>query len=161
VEIINTGGTFNKVYDPVKGELVVSQDNSMVERVLDALKLSIPVRGILYKDSLDMDEGDRSLLLQTILESPSQEIVIVHGTDTMDLSAQVVASGVEGRSIVFTGAMVPISIDPTEGAGNLMLALSHLLYNRSPGVFIAMHGLLAPYDQIYKERERGLFCLKR
>ena len=159
MRIINTGGTFNKIYDPIAGELVVPRDDRAIERILSAIHLKLPVVGAIYKDSLEMDDGDRAELTR-LIEAADGDVVVVHGTDTMDRSADFVARRIQKRCVVFTGAMIPASIDPTEASANLTLAISKLLYDREPGVFIAMHGLVAPYEKIYKDRQKGVFCLR-
>ena len=156
--MLNTGGTFNKIYDPVKGELVVPQNDDAVGKILGLLQIDARVEGLIYKDSLEMDDADRAMLAQRVAESDQKAIVIVHGTDTMDRSAAAVAKVAGDRCVVFTGAMVPVSIEPREGAANLMLAISKALYCPTPGVYIAMQGLLGPYDGIYKDRQKGRFC---
>ncbi|MRI84156.1 MAG: asparaginase [Nitratiruptor sp.] len=160
MRIFNTGGTFNKVYDPIRGDLVVPRDDRAVEGILQTLHLSIPVEGLIYKDSLDLTPEDRILLAQRI-EARGEDCIVVHGTDTMLESAALLEEYLgQSLCIVLTGAMVPVSIDPREGSGNLMLAIAKLSYCPSPGVFVAMHGHLVPYTQIFKDRQRGRFCLK-
>ena len=80
--IINTGGTFNKCYDPISGELRVSPDNTIVEAMCEALNIPFRIKGILYKDSLEMNDDDRAQLIVAIKQSPEMSIVIIHGTDT-------------------------------------------------------------------------------
>ena len=160
MQIINTGGTFNKIYDPIRGELVVPKDSKAVEEIVSLMALDIDVAGIIFKDSLEMDEADRALLAQTIASSVHKSVVVVHGTDTMDRSAAFVAKESLQKCIVFTGAMVPYSIDPREAVSNLTLAIAKALYAPEPEVFIAMHGLVAEHDRLYKDRKRGIFCLR-
>jgi len=159
VIILNTGGTFNKRYDPIKGELIVPKDNRAVEEYLTKSCQNIAVRGLIYKDSLEFSDKDRQELLEAVrnIDGP---VVIVHGTDTMDVSAQFLAKNLTDRLVVFTGAMVPFSIDPVEASANLTLAIAAARLLGGRGVYIAMHGLVAPYHQIYKNRNKGIFCLK-
>jgi len=161
VRIINTGGTFNKRYDPVKGELCVPADDRAVEEALASMRhgCEITISGTLYKDSLDMDNADRDLLCEIVANLEEREIVVVHGTDTMDKSAAALARRLgtgEGRRVVLTGAMMPFSIDPVEATANLASAVTAVPF-LAPGVYIAMHGLVLPYDKIRKNRESGLF----
>jgi L-asparaginase len=160
MRILNTGGTFNKVYDPVRGELVVPQNDAAVVSVLQAMRLKIPVEGLIYKDSLEMNENDRAMLCERITALPDDSVVVVHGTDTMHKSARYVAKRVKNKCVVFTGAMVPFSIDKAEASANLALAIAKATLAKEMGVFIAMHGLAAPYDRIYKDKQKGIFCLK-
>lgn len=161
MRIINTGGTFNKRYDPVKGELFVPADDRAVEEALASMRhgCEITISGTLYKDSLDMDNADRDLLCEIVANLEEREIVVVHGTDTMDKSAAALARRLgtgEGRRVVLTGAMMPFSIDPVEATANLVSAVTAVPF-LAPGVYIAMHGLVLPYDKIRKNRESGLF----
>ncbi len=160
-KIINTGGTFNKIYDPIKGELVVASDNSAVLAAVEPLKraLGLSVSGMLYKDSLDMDERDRELLGEEVCRSKETKIVVVHGTDTIDRSAEAIESALGEESekrVVLTGAMVPFSIDPVEAVSNLTLAVSSAGF-LEPGVYISMHGLVLPHREIVKNRKLGIF----
>ena len=82
--ILNTGGTFNKRYDPISGKLFVPRDNRAIETILDPLVIPMDVEGLIYKDSLEMDDEDRSLLADTIAQSDEKIIIVVHGTDTME-----------------------------------------------------------------------------
>jgi L-asparaginase len=155
--IINTGGTFNKRYDPIKGELVVPQDNSAIEAILTSLVMDdISLQGILYKDSLEMDDLDRSALAKTIAQSNEQIIIVVHGTDTMDLSARCVASLVSEKVVVFTGAMVPFSVDILEATANMAMAIGYA-QNVSNGVYIVMQGVMGRYDCVKKNKSAGKF----
>ncbi len=158
--ILNTGGTFNKIYDPIAGKLIVPKHNRSIEEIVKALHLTIPIEGLIFKDSLEFEESDRAALVDAIEKSREQSIVVVHGTDTMDKSAAYVAQRIEDRCIVFTGAMVPYSIDKAEASANLTLAIAKAMHCPSRGVFIAMHGLVAEHTKIFKDRERGVFCLK-
>ncbi|WP_457597710.1 asparaginase domain-containing protein [Hydrogenimonas sp.] len=156
--VLNTGGTFNKRYDPVAGELRVPADDRAVAAALAPMapNLRFEIEGLLYKDSLEMTEEDRAALTARIARSASPRVVVVHGTDTMHLSAEAVAEAGLERCVVFTGAMVPFSIDPVEAAANLALAVAGAR-TLPMGVYVAMHGLLLLHDRIEKDRSRGLF----
>ncbi|WP_457593886.1 asparaginase domain-containing protein [Hydrogenimonas sp.] len=161
LKIINTGGTFNKVYDPLAGALVVAPDNSAVEAAVGSMRpgCEMEIAGLLYKDSLDMDDADRQELCEAVGRSEEERIVIVHGTDTIGKSAEAVDLFLKERHekrVVLTGAMIPFSIDPVEATANLASAVTAVRYLK-PGVYIAMHGFVLPYQQIEKNRERGVF----
>jgi L-asparaginase len=156
VLILNTGGTFNKRYDPISGELFVPCDNQAIERIVASLVISIPVAGVIYKDSLEMEHHDRVLLGETVAQSDEKIIIVVHGTDTMDVSAEYVASLGLDKVIVFTGAMIPFSIDATEATVNLAMALGYA-QNVSNGVYIVMQGIMGRYDSVKKNKSVGKF----
>ncbi len=154
--ILNTGGTFNKRYNPLTGELFVPVDNDAVEEILQSLVIEIDVQGILYKDSLEMGDTDRSLLADTIVQSNEKVIIVVHGTDTMDVSAEVIARLALQKTVIFTGAMVPFSVDPIEATANLAMAIGFAQRSCS-GVYIVMQGICGQYNYVRKNRECGKF----
>lgn len=154
--ILNTGGTFNKRYDSIKGELFVPNDNLAVEAVLKSLVIDITLQGVIYKDSLEMDNHDRALLAQTIAQSNEKIIIVIHGTDTMDLSAEYVASLSLDKVVVFTGAMVPFSIDPIEATANLSMAIG-FAKNEDKGVFIVIQGVMGSFEHVKKNKSAGKF----
>jgi L-asparaginase len=154
--ILNTGGTFNKRYDPISGELFVPCDNRAIETILDYLVISMEVEGLIYKDSLAMDDEDRLLLADTIAQSDEKIIIVVHGTDTMDLSAELVAQSGLQKTVVFTGAMVPFSINSMEATANLSMAIGFASRSCS-GVYIVMQGICGQHNHVRKNRECGKF----
>lgn len=154
--ILNTGGTFNKRYNPLTGELFVPSDNRAVEAILQSLVTEIDVQGILYKDSLEMDDTDRALLADTIAKSDEKVIIVVHGTDTMELSAEAIARLALQKTVVFTGAMIPFGIDPIEATANLAMAIGFASRSCS-GVYIVMQGICGQYNYVRKNRECGKF----
>ncbi|WP_234697150.1 asparaginase domain-containing protein [Nitrosophilus alvini] len=157
--ILNTGGTFNKIYEPKTGRLIVPKSNIAVEKILSCYKDNIDyiLEGIIFKDSLEMNESDREQIADEIEKRDNDLVIVVHGTDTMDKSAAYVSKRVKDRCIIFTGSMIPFGMDPTEAAANFSLALSKLILDPQPGVFIAMHGLVLPYDKIFKDKKEGAF----
>ncbi len=156
--ILNTGGTFNKRYNPLKGELEVPSDNIALESILQYCPNTVyKLVAIVHKDSLEMNDEDRNLILETIQNENCKKILIVHGTDTMDITAAFLALHVNDKTITLTGAMVPFSIDTVEATANIMLALGDLHVRDSVGVHIAMHGAVLEHTAIYKNREKGIF----
>ena len=161
IKIVNTGGTFNKRYDPIKGELYVPTDNRAVESAISSMRhgCEIAISGAIYKDSLQMDDADRDLLCEIVTKITETNVVIIHGTDTMDKSAKALdlyLGKSHQKRVVFTGAMVPFLIDPVEATANLVMAISVVQF-LEPGVYIAMHGMVRPYYSIIKNRELGIF----
>lgn len=156
--IINTGGTFNKVYNPLKGELEVPKDGIAPEAILRYFyNTNYKLINIIHKDSLEMNEDDRILMLQTIEQSDASKVLIIHGTDTMDITARFLGLHVKHKVVVLTGAMVPFSIDTVEATANFSMALGSLHVRDENGIYIAMHGLFSKHDTIYKNREKGIF----
>ena len=157
--IINTGGTFNKFYDPKSGELVVDQTSNVLEEIASKWLCDFEIMNIIGKDSRDMNSQDRLELLATIIESEYTHIVVIHGTDTMELSAEYLSDAEEEKSIVLTGAMVPYSIDPVEATANLASALGYLQNCETDGIYIAMNGFVGDYRKIRKDRKQAKFVV--
>jgi len=155
--IINTGGTFNKVYNPINGKLEIDKTSSTIQEIATKWLCEFESINIIDKDSLDMTNQDRNILLDTIKNTQHSHIIVIHGTDTMDISASYLAENHLEKYIVFTGAMVPYSIDTVEATANLSSAYGYLQALDSYGIYIAMNGALGNYDKVKKDRKKGVF----
>ena len=157
--IISTGGTFNKVYDPIKGEFSIDESSNALEEIASKWLCEFNIVNIIAKDSLDLTNHDRLELLATISHSDYHHILIVHGTDTMDVTAEYLADADLEKCIVLTGAMVPYSVDPVEATANLASAYGYINALEQEGIFIAMNGVMGPYEKVQKDRTKGRFSL--
>jgi len=157
--IISTGGTFNKIYNPLSGALEIDTHSKALKNIASKWLCEFEVLNIIGKDSLEINNHDRLELLSTIHQSEYQHIIIVHGTDTMDVTAEYLADTELEKSIILTGAMVPYSIDPTEATANLSSAYGYLQALEKDGVFIAMNGVIDTYEKVKKNRNEGKFTL--
>ena len=159
LSVINTGGTFNKRYNPVEGSLDVVKDGSIIETFMEKWLCEFEVLNLIGKDSLDITTNDRMELLATINMSEYDDFVVIHGTDTMELTARYLAEAELEKRIVLTGAMVPYSIDPSEASANLASAIGYIQLLTDDGVYIAMNGAMGRYDKVIKDRTAGRFVL--
>jgi L-asparaginase len=155
--VLNTGGTFNKIYNPINGELEVDENVSALKHISHKWQHNLEIMSIINKDSLHMTSQDRVELLSFIYQSEYDDIIIIHGTDTMELTAEYIFDAELDKNIVITGAMVPYSIDATEATANFAMAYGFLQNCTQKGVYISMNGLVMPYSQITKDRDNGLF----
>lgn len=155
--IISTGGTINKFYNELNGKLEIGE--SIAKNICSIARGNLSAKdiSIINKDSLDMTDEDRALLTNTVKNAKEENIIILHGTDTMDKSAEILAKTVSDKKIVFVGAMKPYSIDKEESIFNFASAVGFLRANPSNGVYISMHSLVLPHNEIYKERAIGIF----
>jgi len=159
--LINTGGTFSKRYDESSGKLVIPKSSRFLKKLIKKIyKCNIKVKGIIYKDSLTFNNEDREKLLTFIKSSKYKKIIIIHGTDTIDISSKYIAKNIKNKQIIFTGAMIPISIDESEGVANLSMAIGFLNAKAKNGVYISMHGNVKKYNKIEKNRKLGKFEVK-
>lgn len=158
--IISTGGTFNKIYDPINGEFYIDKTSHGLEEIASKWLCDFEILNIIGKDSLDMNNQDRLELLATISHSDYHHIIVVHGTDTMDMTAEYLTDAdLEDKCVVLTGAMVPYSVDPVEATANLSSAYGYLNALGKEGIFIAMNGVLGSHDKVKKDRIKGKFIL--
>jgi L-asparaginase len=157
--IIDTGGTFNKRYDEIVGQLAVESSGAAAKELVRLFRgnINVNIKPILHKDSLDIDDDDRKLLVKTVLESAAENVIIIHGTDTMDKSALELSEANSGKRVVFVASMCPFSIDEKEATANFFLAVGFLQASPKSGVYIAMHGLVSPHNEIKKDRLEGVF----
>jgi len=155
--ILNCGGTFNKKYNPLNGELEVPFDSSAIEKILISSDYKFDLAGVMFKDSLDMDVNDRKTLAAIIMESKDNHFLLVHGTDTMDKTANFLDTIFDDRVIVLTGAMKPFEIDNVEASLNLGMAIGFLKSKNEFGVYICMSGHIEKWNKIEKNRKLGKF----
>jgi len=158
--ILNTGGTFNKTYSQIKGKLEVPTHSNVLNTILkDIYKTNkIPnIKTIISKDSLDITKKDRKILLENIISSNEENIIIIHGTDTMNKTAKFLNKRVKNKTIILTGSMQPFSISKIEPTGNLLMALGFIQNINKSGVYISMNGLVDKFTKIKKDYKKAVF----
>ena len=155
--ILNSGGTFNKRYNLLNGELEVPFDNYAIEKILSSFNAEYNLAGVVYKDSLEMDVHDRKMLASIIMESTDDTFIVVHGTDTISLTAEFLDEVFDDRKIILTGSMKPFEIDTIEATLNLGIALGFSKSVVDNGVYICMSGFVKPWNSIVKNRKSGKF----
>ena len=161
ITVINTGGTFNKRYNPLTGELEVPKDSLALDEIISyCYNIDFDVLNIISKDSLEMNDADREFIVKTIKNCKNENIIIVHGTDTIDLTASFIDENIKDKTIVLTGAMLPISINKIEATLNFASAIGFLNANIKNGIYISMHGSVKNYKKLIKNREIGQFLEK-
>ncbi|WP_417324825.1 asparaginase domain-containing protein [Halarcobacter sp.] len=161
VTVINTGGTFNKRYNPIKGQLEVPSDNIALDKIIASChNVEFEIKNIVSKDSLDMIDSDREKICEAIKSTENDKVIIVHGTDTVHLTSELIKQRKINKKIVFTGAMVPMSIDEVEATMNFSQALGFLSADVENGTYIAMHGVVVDCSRLVKNRELGQFLIK-
>jgi L-asparaginase len=158
--IINTGGTFNKIYNQHNGLLQIPKNNKIIKTILNKLyktNQKPKIKGIVYKDSLDITKKDRYQLLELIEKSKHNKIIVIHGTDTMVKTADFLNQNIKNRQIVFVGSMVPYSINKLEASTNLGMALGFLQTQQQNKIYICMNGLIQTHNNISKNYKRVVF----
>jgi len=156
VRIFVTGGTFDKEYNELNGELFFQRTHIADMLRLGRCRLPVDIEVLMMIDSLQMTDADRQLILRRCRETDHQRIVITHGTDTMEQTAAVLGPGVPGKTVVLTGAMVPYTFGSSDGMFNLGTALA-FAQTLGRGVYIAMNGRCFPWHSVRKNRQEGVF----
>ena len=156
IRIFITGGTFDKEYNELTGQLYFK--DSHLPEMLELGRNLVPVdtRTLMMIDSLDMTDDDRDLIAEHCIKSPEDRIIITHGTDTMADTAKVLADRVSGKTIVITGAMIPYKFGSSDGLFNLGSAMA-FVQTLAPGVYVAMNGRYFLANNVRKNKLTGEF----
>jgi L-asparaginase len=159
IRILATGGTFDKEYDEITGQLYFKETHVPEMLRLGRCRVPVTLETVLLVDSLQMRDDDRRRVAERCRNCAERQIVITHGTDTMVETARAIAADVADKTIVLTGAMVPYAFGSSDGLFNLGSALS-FVQTLPPGVYIAMNGTHFAWDNVRKNREAGRFEAK-
>jgi L-asparaginase len=154
--IFITGGTFDKTYDEIRGQLSFADTHLPEMLRLGRSHVEVSIRTLMMVDSLEMTENDRAVIVRNCAQCDHSRIVVTHGTDTMVETAAALAKGVSGKTVVLTGAMIPYAFGSSDGLFNLGSALSFAQV-LPPGIYIAMNGQHFAWDRVRKNRDRGVF----
>jgi len=156
IRLLITGGTFDKEYDEIHGRLYFKDSHVPEMLALGRSRLDLEIRTLMMVDSLEMTQADRDIIAEQCRASPEDRIVITHGTDTMEITARMLAAAVPGKTIVITGAMVPYKFGSSDGLFNLGSALA-FVQTLPCGVYVAMNGRWLAAERVRKNRETGFF----
>jgi L-asparaginase len=159
---LQTGGSIDKDYptgEENDGYSFLIADPAY-KRILGYVKPSFDYEDqtVLQKDSLDITEDEREKILQACKDSSINKIIITHGTDTMLKTAELL-SQINDKTIVLTGAMTPELFKNTDADFNLGTAIGGVSV-LNPGVYVAMNGLVLPWDKITFDKQAKRFVEK-
>lgn len=155
IRFITTGGTIDKIYFDELSQYEVGE--SQVQHMLQEglVSFDYEIVPLLHKDSLEMTDEDRMMLRDFIARDEAERFVVTHGTDTMPETAEVL-SGLEGKTIVLTGALTPARFRSTDAMFNVGMAVAAAQTAR-PGVYIAMSGQVFEAGKVRKNRAENRF----
>lgn len=156
IRILITGGTFDKEYNELNGQLYFKDSHLKEMLKLGRCRAPIDVRTLMMVDSLYLTQEDRELIATNCMKSEEEKIVITHGTDTMVETAAVIAGKVKDKTIVLTGAMIPYKFGSSDGLFNLGAAIA-FVQTLPHGVYIAMNGRIFSWDNCRKNKDIGEF----
>jgi L-asparaginase len=159
MHVITTGGTIEKIYSEQRGS--VENLESKIETYLGRLRLPdthIDTTRLMNKDSLEITDADRALVLEAVRARLDAPIVITHGTDTMVETGVYLkrALGELKFPIVMTGAMTPLGFESSDGLQNLTESLfaARVL---APGIYVVIHNQAFPVDRVRKDKDQARF----
>lgn len=162
ISVLSCGGTIEKTYDEGDGSLS-NRESILGDLLNEHLRLphhELDIQAIMHRDSLDMKDEDRRILLRRIQEelSKGDPVLVIHGTDTMDQSASFVDQNLSRLEvpIVFTGAMKPFGFRDSDALQNVSESIMALNLS-APGVYISFHGVLFEARHAKKNYERKTF----
>lgn len=154
--IIATGGTIDKIHDPISEQLVFG-NRSHIQDMLSLFRVDkLHYEVLMLKDSLDITDEDRDLIVETIENRLEDRIVITHGTSTMCKTGSYIKERIYDKTIILTGAMRPFSLFQSDGEFNLGCAIT-AAQTLDHGVYITMNGHILNPDKAAKNKNTGVF----
>ncbi len=156
IRIMITGGTIDKEYDPLTGELTfaMSHLSNMLNQVRCQARFIL--EEVMLKDSLQMRSEDREEILKRCMDCLENKIIVTHGTDTMVETARVLGREIRGKTMVLVGAMIPYAFGASDALFNLGFAFA-AVQALPQGVYITMNGKIFTWDNVRKNKESGEF----
>ena len=156
IRIFITGGTFDKEYNELTGQLYFNDSHLPEMLELGRCRVPVDVRTLMMVDSLELTTLDRELIARHCQEADEEHIIITHGTDTMAETAKVLLENVKDKTVVITGAMIPYTFGSSDGLFNLGSAMA-FVQTLAPGVYVVMNGRCFKAGNVRKNRETGEF----
>ncbi|CAM3122331.1 asparaginase domain-containing protein [Janthinobacterium lividum] len=156
LRILATGGTFDKHYNELNGTLGFSDSHLPAAIARARMTAPVALEQLPLLDSLDMQDADRQRVLASCRAAQEKAIVIIHGTDTMRETAQVLGAANLKQTVILTGAMIPYEIDNSDALFNLGFACG-VAQTLPAGVYVAMNGQIFAWDNVQKNRAAGVF----
>ncbi len=156
IRVFVTGGTFDKEYNELTGELFFKNTHILEMLARGRSRVTVDIRTLMMVDSTSITDEDREIIALNCLKTKEKRIIITHGTDTMVETASVVAHRIKDKTIVLTGAMVPYTFGSSDGLFNLGSALAYVQVLPA-GVYIVMNGRYFHYDNVRKNKKTGEF----
>ena len=156
IKIFVSGGTFDKEYDEIKGQLYFNETHLPEILRLGRCTLEIDIQTLMMIDSLHMSPEDRASIVSECNKCENNKIIITHGTDTIVETAQLIAEAEIPKTIILTGAMIPYKFGSSDGLFNMGCALA-FVQTLPDGVYITMNGRYFVWNNVRKNREEGFF----
>ena len=146
---VQAGGSIDKGYPAGKDNhgypLVIGEP--AIHSIIQRLRPHFPWRVITAckKDSLDMDVDDRATVCRCALSAKENWVIVTHGTDTINLTADTIrtavnsAVGYKDKVVVLTGSRLPEQFRDSDADSNVGMAIATVQLAR-PEVYIVLNG---------------------
>ena len=158
IQIFITGGTFDKSYDYINGELFFEKTHlpEMLKR--SRCQLNVEIETLMMIDSLEMNSSHFKKIISKCENCDSNKIIITHGTDKMvETAKEIEKAQIKNKTIILTGAMIPYAFgSSSDGFFNLGCALSYS-QTLDEGVYITMQGQYFNCNEVIKNTKKGFF----
>ena len=154
--MIITGGTFDKEYNELTGEIIFKDTHVPEMLKLGRSRLDIKIKKIMLVDSVNIKVSDMHIILEDCKGAKEDKIVVIHGTDNMVDTAKLLGRSAINKTIVITGALRPYSFGNSDCLFNLGSALA-FAQTLPRGVYISMHGKYFNWDNVRKNKQTGDF----
>lgn len=156
IKILTTGGTIEGLdYIDDKG---IQKTNTTIGDFLDKTNVDFEyeIESIFTKDSRAITENNRELLVRKIKETSATNILITHGTFTMEETAKYIGKLNLNKTIVLVGSFILGSSPDTDAPFNLGFAICSLQFLK-PDVYIAMNGQVFHWKNVTKNLKTNKF----
>ena len=157
ITFITTGGTIDKDY-PIRGKGYAFEiSDPAIVRILKRIDPNFEYNVILLlkKDSSDITDEDRDMILEACNDTNCNKIIITHGTDAMVETAQRLKD-IQNKTIILVGASRPERFSDSDAAFNAGMAIGAINILES-GVYITMSGRVYRWNECKREQESGKF----
>ncbi len=156
IKIFVTGGTFDKEYDELRGQLFFRETHLPEMLKLGRCRLKVDIETLIMVDSLYMTNAERKIILESCKKAKEDKILIIHGTDTMVETAKILGNSIKDKTVVLTGAVVPYKFGSSDGLFNLGSSLA-LVQTLPQGVYVSMNGKYFYWNNVIKDKQKGEF----
>ncbi len=156
IKLLTVGGTIDKVYFDKKSTYQVGRPTAGDILGEANVGFEYQCEEVLAKDSLDMTDDDRRLVLKRVQADANRHIIITHGTDTMVETARYIEGKVGDKTVVLTGALQPARFKTSDAVFNIGCAVA-AVQALPPGVYIVMNGRIWKPGNVRKNVERERF----
>ena len=155
ITFVLTGGTIDKEYDALDQAFTIGK--GAVSRVLGFVNpnFEATIVPVVQKVSVNILPEEKEEIRKACVEAKDDKIVVTYGTDAMAEAGEIL-TGIEGKTIILTGALKSQLIKDTDAEFNLGFAIA-AAQTMPAGVYVAMSGRVYPWNDCKKDMTTGRF----